>query len=29
MYLTLEELILLAGFIIALLTYVELINKKK
>ena len=29
MYLTFEELILLAGFIIALLTYVELINKKK
>ncbi len=29
MYLTLEELFLIAGFIIALLTYVELINKKK
>ena len=29
MYITLEELILLASLIIALLTYVELINKKK
>ncbi len=29
MYLTLEELFLIAGFILALLTYVELINKKK
>ena len=29
MYLTLEELFLIAGFVLALLTYVELINKKK
>ncbi len=29
MYLTLEELFLIAGFILALLTYIELINKKK
>ena len=29
MYLTLEQLILLAGFIIALLTYIENHNKKK
>ena len=29
MYLTLEDLFLIAGFILALLTYVELINKKK
>jgi hypothetical protein len=28
-YLTLEELILLAGFVLAILTYIETHNKKK